>query len=160
MSYPALSRKNAAAYVNGRRNGSLTEADLQVEQREHGAGAAYEDIIDTLDAVRKEWTSSARPSLKSGQDKDGLEGKLAILFHKGIKDLPAYVLTDMDFWRFCSAYLYDFVEWRNGDGCELRNYGAEGEGLNGRDCTAHRMFDRAGIAVAGGVRRVTETRTR
>lgn len=148
MSYPVMTVKQTAEYVKARR-AKTTSGAPEGEQRGEAADAYFEDIIDTLDDLKDRWAASNPEQMQSGQDKDGLEGKLAVELHKEFRHLPAYILTDRDFWRFCAAYLYDFVEWRNGDGCDLANYGAGGASI-GRDCTPHRMFDRAYIAHLGG----------
>lgn len=149
MPYPVMQPKQTAEFVTARRAGT-TSGDPQGGQRGDTDDSYYEDIRDTLDDVLNDWRASDLESLKSGQDKDGLEGKLAVKLHKQFCKLPAYILTDRDFWRYCAAYLYEFVEWRNGPGCDLANYGAKGASI-GRDCTPHRMFDRAYIALLGGL---------
>lgn len=149
MPYPVMTVKQTADYVKARRDGT-TSAAPDGDQRGDPEDPYFDDIRDALDDLLALWRKGKPQKLRSGQDKDGLEGRLAVDLHKAFRDLPAYILTDRDFWRFCAAYLYDFVEWRNGEGCDLANYGASGASL-GRDCTPHRMFDRAYIARLGGL---------
>lgn len=154
MTYPALTRKDTAAYVEGRRDGTLSEANLSPEERGSDSDDNYDAIITTLDKVKAEFSAADLSKFTSQQLKDGLEGPLSVVLHEGLKGMPAYLLSDMDFWRFCSAYLFDFVEWRNKKDDKslpsLENYAAKANGLNNRNCTAHRMFDRAHIAHIGG----------
>lgn len=150
MTYPAMTTKQTSDYVAGRRSGKVTGLP-EGEQRGDNEDSYYDDVRDVLDDLLADWKASGYEALKSGQDKDGLEGKLAVRLHEEFDAfLPAYVLTDRDFWRFCAAYMFEFVEWRNGEGCKLANYGASGSSI-GRECTPHRMFDRAFIAHLGGV---------
>lgn len=149
MPYPVMTAKQTTDYVHGRRTGAVSGAP-EGEPRGDKDDPYYEVVGDILEDLLSDWQGSSPEKLKSGQDKDGLEGRLAVDLHKKLAPLPAYILTDRDFWRYCAAYMYDFVEWRNGDGCDLANYGAKGASI-GRDCTPHRMFDRALIALLGGL---------
>lgn len=148
MPYPAMSVKATRDYVNGRRSGVIGGSP-EGEQRGDKDDPYYEDVRDGLDDMLTAWKASAWGELKSGQAKDGLEGRLAVGLYENFATLPSYILTDRDFWRYCAAYLYEFVEWRNGSGCDLANYGAKSASI-GRDCTPHRMFDRTYIALQGG----------
>ena len=150
MTYPAASKVETEKYVAGRRTHELARSDLHAEQRGGEFDGDYEAIIDVLDDLLAEWESTDTSRMKSDQAKDALEGKLAVTLHKVLVDLPGSVLSDRDFWRYCAAHLFELVEWRNGNGCSLSNYGAETvSGI--RECMPHRMFDRANIAYRGGV---------
>jgi hypothetical protein len=140
----------AEKYISGRRSGAFTEHDLHAEQRGEDADGDYEAILDLLEEILEKWNASDRIKIKSDQAKDATEGKLAVMIFAGLRSLPGRVLSDRDFWRYCAAYLYDLVEWRNGNGCSLINYGASANAI-GHDCMPHRMFERASIAHLGGV---------
>jgi hypothetical protein len=150
MTYPALSKLEAEKYVDGRRKGVLTEYDLHAEQRGNESEGDYEAVRDLLDALLQVWKSTDLSKSKSDNAKDGVEGKLSVLLHKEFQLLPASVLSDRDFWRYCAAHLFELVQWRNGPECSLDNYGAK-TASNVRECMPHRMFDRANIAYKGGV---------
>jgi hypothetical protein len=150
MTYPALMKTETEKYVSGRRCGDLTENDLHAEQRGEESDGDYEEVFDVLDAVLVAWKSTDLSKVRSDQARDAVEGSLAELLHKGFRSLPGSVLSDKDFWRFCAAYLFDLVEWRNGNGCKLDNYAAE-TATTVRECMPHRMFDRANIAYKGGI---------
>jgi hypothetical protein len=150
MTYPALSKVETEKYVSGRREGALTENDLHADQRGDESEGDYEAIVDLLDSLLDEWGTTDLTKIKSDQARDAVEGKLAVKLHKSTHDLPGRLLSDRDFWRYCAAHLFDLVEWRNGSGCSLDNYGAKLAGAI-RECMPHRMFDRANIAYKGGL---------
>lgn len=126
--------------------------DLRVIYRDPEGYDCADEVEGVLDGVLERWQSHDLTKLKSDQARDELEGHLAVVLHEGLAHLPASVLTDRDFWRYCSAYLYDFVVWRQPTktvaGC-LPYFGSASNGL-GRECVPHRMFDRAHIAKVGG----------
>lgn len=150
--YQVVSKPDTVAFVKGRHDGSLGAHDLKVSYR----GAEAEDFVDeieeALERILTGWRSRDASKYTSDQARDELEGQLSAELHEGIAHLPASVLTDKDFWRFCSAYLYDFVVWRQPSKTVtafLPYFGAATNGL-GRECVPHRMFDRAHIAKVGG----------
>lgn len=150
MTYPAMSKVETEKYVAGRRDGTLTAHDLHADQKGDEAEGDYEAVLDLLDLLTGEWKSLDLSKTKSDQGKDAIEGKLAVMLHKGFSALPGSVLSDRDFWRYCAAHMFELVEWRNGAGCSLDNYGAK-VASNVRECMPHRMFDRANIAYRGGI---------
>lgn len=152
MTYPYVTRANVTAYINGRASGQMSHLNLKTEYRKSPGGDWVEEIDDTLDLVLQTWRDAPLTSITSDQKRDELEGRLAVVLYEGLKDLPAAVLTDKDFWRFASAYLYDFIVWRQTTKkttAQLPYFGAASNGL-GRECVPHRMFDRAFIAGTGG----------
>lgn len=150
--YQIVSKSDAVDYVNGRHNGSASVNDLKVRYRGTESDDFVDDIEEALEVVLTTWRSADSSKYKSDQARDELEGDLAAELHGGLAHLPASVLTDRDFWRFCSCYLYDFVAWRQPSKSVtafLRYFGAASNGL-GRECVPHRMFDRAHISKVGG----------
>lgn len=148
--YRAMRRADVAAYVRGRQAGTLGPHDWQTVDRGE-PGEDWGEVAEAgLDAVLEAWTDLNDESIKSDNARDAVEGKLAAILHCELATLPASVLTDRDFWRFCSAWLYDFIEWRQSTSSTdnlLTYFGGSSESL-GRDCVAHRMFDRGHIARA------------
>lgn len=150
--HPATPRKTVREFVEGRKAGLLAAHDLTSQTNGSSSVDWISDVNDTLDAVLEQWTTEAAAAGKSDQARDGVEGSIAITLHRGLMHLPAEVLTDRDFWRYCSAYLYDFVTWRQtSDSIQaLYPYFGVATGSLGRECVPHRMFGRAQIALAGG----------
>lgn len=151
--YPIASRADVIAYITGRQDGSLTELDLRSSTSGAETTDWFDDISDTLTQVLEGWQSRLDSgTYANDQAKDALEGQLAVVLHRGLKDLPAAVLTDKDFWRYCAAVLYDFIVWRQASSTTtglFPHFGVASNGL-GRECVPHRMFDRARIAWIGG----------
>ncbi|USX46296.1 hypothetical protein [Dietzia kunjamensis] len=150
--YQVVTRPDAAAYVQGRANGSLGPHDLKVSYRGAEADDLVDAIEDTLETVLEGWHAREDTKYRTDQSRDELEGELSAELHSGLAALPASVLTDRDFWRFCATYLYDFVTWRQPSKtvtASLAYFGAQSNGI-GRECVPHRMFDRAHIASVGG----------
>ena len=149
MRYPTVDRSSATEYINGRRSGSIgprsAPAVIWI-----GAGVDFENVAESaVDDLLEAWQSADKTNMNRGQDKDQLEGDLAVDLYKSLKPLPVDVLTDRGFWRYLSVTLFDFVQWRDGETCQLVSFGA-GEGSSGKwDCVPFRMFDRAMIAEAG-----------
>ena len=146
MSYPVLSRAQAAAYVNGRRDGTVTGAPETILRGSEDDG--YEESIQqTLKEVVDHWQVTDPANVPAGK-KPGATGALSVLLYEGFQELPGSILSDRDFWRYCAAYLYELVQWRFGAECNLRNYGALTDSV--RECLPHDMFQQAHIAYAGG----------
>lgn len=152
--HQTVSRKDATSYLEGRHDGSLGSHDLKVVT--HGPEA--EDLVDVvgdvLEDVLQRWRETDLDAVSSDQQRDQLEGDLSAELHSGLRQLPASVLTDRGFWRFCATYLYDFVVWRHQSTETLPAlypyFGVASESV-GFECVPLRMFDRAMIASLGGV---------
>jgi hypothetical protein len=152
MTYPTSTRANTSRYVTGRFNGSLSALDFAPAYNESDSVDWVGDIEATLDRVMDAWVDAGPKSIKDPNAKDAVEGELSVILYEGLKDLPGRVLTDRDFWRYCSAYLYDLIKWRQPSKTVppfLTYFGCASEGI-GRECVPHRMFDRAYIARTGG----------
>jgi hypothetical protein len=152
MTYPIVSKKDVVAYVEGRSSGQLTPHDLEPKYRGDNSEDWVEQVNDTLEKILQEWRSQKSDSATSSTKSDALEGNLAVTLYKGLQSLPARILTDRDFWRYASVYLYDFIVWRQpaqSATAMLAYFGAASNGL-GRDCVPHRMFNRARITDIGG----------
>ncbi|KMO75870.1 hypothetical protein [Mycolicibacterium obuense] len=150
--YQAVTKADTAAYVVGRQDGSLSANDYKVTFRGSQADDFVDEVEDALERVLAGWRARDASKDRLDQARDELEGQLSQELHIGFEHLPASVLTDKDFWRFCSAYLYDFIVWRqpsNAVTALLPYFGAASNGL-GRECVPHRMFDRAQIVKTGG----------
>jgi hypothetical protein len=148
MSYPVLSRAKTIEYVLGRRNQTVNDAPPEPELR--GPDDDDLDVVvnENLNKVIERWHAADPRKISSNTAKDALAGELSIELYEGFRDLPGTVLSDRDFWRYCAASLYDFVQWRIGENCQLTNYGAASDSV--RDCLPHDMFQRAHIAYLGG----------
>lgn len=149
--HQSMTKKDVIDYIAGRHDGTLVAHDLKVTHR----GSPNQDWVDevdiALDDLLAAWKANDLSKLTSDQARDELEGVLSADLHQKLRRLPASVLTDRDFWRFCSAYLFDFVLWRQ-PAQTLTSlcpyFGVASEAL-GTECVPHRMFDRALIARAG-----------
>lgn len=142
-----VSRTDVAAYVEGRVAGTRAQGEYAAEDRGDPEADWIDLINDVLDDVLERWQRMKVTAAKNDQARDQVEGKLAAVLHAGLSDLPADVLLDRDFWRYCAAYLYDFVVWRQPSKSVwtlLRYFGGTHEGL-ARECVPHRMFNRAHI---------------
>jgi hypothetical protein len=148
MRYPTVTTKNAAAYVEGRRDGSIA-ARTKPDIAWVGTGDEFDDVIEgAVDDLLDDWKAERDACGRSGQKKDGLEGRLAVDLHQNLESLPAEILSDRGFWRYLAVHgLFDFVQWRDGEACRLVSFGAGS--ANSWDCVPHRMFNRALIARAG-----------
>jgi hypothetical protein len=147
MSYPVLTRAKTIEYVLARRSGAVADGPPEHDLR--GPDDEFEEIVnEALQAVIDKW-QGADPLNIANAAKDGVTGDLSVELYKGLRDLPGTVLSDRDFWRYCAAFLYDVIQWRMGDNCQLTNYGATSDSV--RDCLPHDMFQRAHIAYMGGV---------
>lgn len=152
MTYPIATRTYTSGYVSGRFDGSLTPLNFSAAYNESDAQDWVEEIERTLDKVLDAWTSAGPEAVKDPNAKDAIEGDLSVILYEGLKGLPGRVLTDRDFWRYCSAYMYDFIRWRQPSASVpafLVYFGCSTAGI-GRECVPHRMFDRAYIARMGG----------
>jgi hypothetical protein len=139
---------DASEYVVGRRNGVLSsEADLRSTFRDVDTAEDPVDVIDAaLEDLLDEWRS--QKDSKKASERDEFEGTLAVTLYETLKDLPAEVLTDRDFWRYMSVRMYEFIQWRDGETCSLESFGATGSALNW-NCVPLRMFNRAHVAEVG-----------
>jgi hypothetical protein len=148
MRYPTVKQRDAVAYVEGRRAGRIA-ARTKPDVVWSGSGDEYDDAIDgAVEDLIESWMESRDSAGASGQKKDAVEGGLAVEFYENLQELPAQILTDRGFWRYLSVHgLFDFIQWRDGEGCRLVSFGAGS--TNGWDCVPHRMFNRAMIAKAG-----------
>jgi hypothetical protein len=148
--HQVLPRKDALAYIAGRQDGSLVESSLQAGQSQASHGDWWESIDDALFNVMEVWRGEDLSRFESQVKRDGLEGVLAAILHSGFRELPAGVLSDRDFWRYCAAYMYDFIVWRQPTTSVTALYpyfGVKGETLGSADCLPQRMFDRAHIVL-------------
>lgn len=149
--YRVMTRSLTESYVQGRQDESVGAGDETFEQRGREGEDWIDDVEDTLERVLAVWRE-ARSGYRSDQARDELEGRLSVVLHEGLVDLPSHVLTDKGFWRYCAVRLYDFVIWRQPSEKVrqlLPYFGAKGESI-GRDCVPHRMFDRGHIVKTGG----------
>lgn len=149
--YQSVSRKDAVAYIIGRHEGSVGAHDLQVSYPGTAAPDWVDDVLTVLDEVLATWGRVDLKNYSSDQARDEMEGILSAKIHEGLRLIPATVLTDRNFWRYCSTYLYDFVVWRQPSSAVSALYpyfGVASDSL-GTECVPHRMFNRAHIARAG-----------
>lgn len=153
MKYPVVDDREARAYIEGRRDGSIPATTRPPYTSREAAGEELVDVFEiveeAVDAVQ-DWTGPS--ASRSKTDKDAIEGELSIALYRGLRDLPTAILTDRGFWRFVATYwMYEFIQWRDGENCRPDSFGAQ-EGLGALwDCVPLRMFDRALISerVAG-----------
>lgn len=151
--YPAVSRKDATQYIVGRQNSSLGPHDLSVVYKGASDQDWGEDVEAVLASTLLAWEETDLTTYSSDQARDSLEGELSALLHEGLRQLPAAVLTDRDFWRFCAASLYDFIVWRHQSSktvAALYPYFGAASEAPGFECVPLRMFDRAHVAREGG----------
>ncbi|GAA2079862.1 hypothetical protein GCM10009821_20160 [Aeromicrobium halocynthiae] len=147
MRYPTVTAREAARYVEGRRDGRIA-ARTKPEIAWVGTGKEFDDVIEgAVEHLLDDWKAEKESVGKSGQKKDALEGRLAVDLYQKLQGLPAEILTDRGFWRYLAVHgLFDFVQWRDGETCRLVSFGAGS--ANSWDCVPHRMFNRALIARA------------
>lgn len=153
MKYPVLDDRSARAYVEARRSRSITESvKPEISWRELGDDAP--DVFDLVEGVMEElleaWDQGSGVKKTGTSGKDASEGALAVILFEGLRYLPRAVLTDRGFWRFLAVYwLFDFVQWRDGENCAMPSFGAQAGSGALWDCVPLRMFDRALIAARG-----------
>ena len=149
--HQVLTRKEALAYITGRQAGTVVESALQPGQSAATTEDWWDEIDEALASVMEVWRNEDLTHYESQIKRDGLEGVLAVVLHQGMKGLPASVLTDRDFWRYCAAYMYEFIAWRQPTTTVTAlfpYFGLKGESLGSADCVPQRMFGRAHIVHA------------
>lgn len=154
MQYPAVTRDAARAYASARRAGRLGPTDKPtVLFRGDGAhGRALPLIEDALERIVD--TFEIERAGLGAKEKDAFEGRLVALLHPALRQLPASVLSDRDFWRYLATFwLFDFGVWRDG------KQGAKGDTFPSDDtfgCSTSslhpdtislRMFNRGEVSV-------------
>lgn len=151
FNYPVVRLTEAARYIAGRQSGELgihkrPEEDVE-GSTEKGSRAIRSELRAPLDDIRALFEDAKRRSGSS--HKEGAEARMSLELYGALKDLPATVLSDSDFWRWiATAELYDLVTWRDGTpgkGPKMQSYGAQATQVNW-DCVPFRMFARADIA--------------
>lgn len=149
MKYPMSFHGDASDYVLGRRSGGSVTSDADIRPTFREVDTA-KDPVDTIEAALEDLLDAWRDDKdsKKASERDEFEGALAVTLYKTLKELPAEVLTDRDFWRYLAIRLYEFVQWRDGEACSLESYGAAGSALNW-NCVPLRMFNRAHVAEVG-----------
>ena len=151
--YPVSTKNDVAQYVSARQAGGSALVDLHIEFRGNPSADWVDEIDNGIEMVLESWRSFDLTRSKTDQSRDAIEGHLSQVLFEQFSNLPASVLTDRDFWRYCAARLYDFVVWRQPSSTVmalLPHFGSATIGL-GRECVPHRMFGRALIAQAGGI---------
>ena len=153
--YPVVRLVEAQRYVLRRQNGELGVDDRPEFEEEGSSGdETLLPIVNDLTDRMTDLYQSSKARFTSGIARDRFEGSLAVQLHERLREFPARVLTDDDFWRFLAVRgLYEFVSWRDGQTTgspALASFGANGPRVN-YDCVPFRMFVRADIAsiVAG-----------
>jgi hypothetical protein len=148
--YPVVRLVEAQRYVLRRQNGELGVDDLPEFEEEGSSGD--ETLLPTVRELTDRITDlyrSSKARFTSGLARDRFEGSLAIQLHQRLREFPARVLTDDDFWRYLAVRgLYEFISWRDGQSSgspALASFGANGPRVN-YDCVPFRMFVRADIA--------------
>jgi hypothetical protein len=148
--YPVVRLVEAQRYVLRRQNGELGVDDFPEFEEEGSSGdetllPAVRDLADRITDLYR----SSKARFTSGLARDRFEGSLAIQLHERLREFPARVLTDDDFWRYLAVRgLYEFISWRDGQSSgspALASFGANGPRVN-YDCVPFRMFVRADIA--------------
>lgn len=148
--YPVVRLVEAQRYVLRRQNGELGVEDRPDFEEEGASGdetllPAVTDIADRISDLYQ----SSKARFTSGIARDRFEGSLAVQLHERLREFPARVLTDDDFWRYLAVRgLYEFVSWRDGQSSgspALASFGASSPRVN-YDCVPFRMFVRADIA--------------
>jgi hypothetical protein len=154
--YPIVNLANARSHVHAvRENPSQPHGRPKVEQRTLRLVALEDDvqdlIEDALNEFRRQFAARKGAHSSSQQKKDELEGQLVPVLHRALRDLPAEVLTDRDFWRYlATAELFDFVRWRDSkEGLpQDTSFGCSSNSLH-PDTVPLRMFNRGEISVRG-----------
>jgi hypothetical protein len=148
--YPVVRLVEAQRYVLRRQSGELG-VDDRPEFEEEGASGdetllpVVNDLCDRITDLHQ----SSKARFTSGIARDRFEGSLAVQLHERLREFPARVLTDDDFWRYLAVRgLYEFIAWRDGQSSgspALASFGANSPRVN-YDCVPFRMFVRADIA--------------
>jgi hypothetical protein len=150
LRYPVVRLAEAQRYVLRRQSGELGVDDRpEFEEEGHSEDEtllpAVNELVDRITDLYR----SAKSRFTSGLARDRFEGSLAVQLHERLREFPARVLTDDDFWRYLAVKgLYEFVSWRDGQASgspALASFGANGPRVN-YDCVPFRMFVRADIA--------------
>ena len=156
--YPVVRLVEAQRYVLKRQSGELGVDDRPEFEEEGSSGD--ESVLPVVNELVQRMTDlyqSSKVRFTSGLARDRFEGSMAVQLHERLRDFPARVLTDDDFWRYVAVRgLYEFISWRDGQSSgspALASFGASGPRVN-YDCVPFRMFVRADIAaiVAEGAR--------
>lgn len=149
--HPRLSRQKTQEYVWGLFNDELTPQNLQFEYVSDGHPDLTHQIEDAIDAVLEAWRDMKVKSVN-----DEVEGILSLVLFREFSSFPARVLTDPDFWRYCSLKMESFIWARHPkkapkEDDELINdppfryFGAISNSHH-RDCVPLRMFNRARLS--------------
>jgi hypothetical protein len=148
VKYPTIDDRTARAYIDGRRGGQLPSSARPEFTLNEVTGDQEIDVFDVVEGAMEALDLEARANSKTAKnDKDAVEGDLAVTLFAALRALPSSVLTDRGFWRFVAVYwMFDFIQWRDGENCRPHSFGAQ-EGLGALwDCVPLRMFDRALIS--------------
>lgn len=150
LRYPVVRLVEAQRYVLRRQSGELGVDDRPEFEEEGNSGD--ESLLPAVNGLADRITDlyqSSKARFTSGLARDRFEGSLAVQLHEQLREFPARVLTDDDFWRYLAVRgLYEFVAWRDGQASgspALASFGANGPRVN-YDCVPFRMFVRADIA--------------
>jgi hypothetical protein len=146
MTYPILKANNASfvareleTAMSG--NGEVLKfefagLDKYVEYRA-GAnleGAALEKILSDARELSRQWAEYRKVDRanKTPISNSEMEQAFAELLFLGLRDLPAVVLQDSDFWRYLTLFPYRWYVWnREGDFRPTR-FGGDGEAQKNR----------------------------
>lgn len=148
--HPRLSRQKTQEYVLGLFNNELKLQNVQFEYTSDGYPDLTHDIEDAIDSVLNAWQEMKVKSVN-----DEVEGALSIVLYSEFSKFPARVLTDPNFWRYCSLKMESFIWARHPKKKKdlitdppFRYFGALSNSHH-PDCVPLRMFSRARLCELG-----------
>lgn len=154
MRYPVVTFEDALDFVRRRRSGELPE-DSRPKIQYRSVGDSNLDVLDLIEEALVEVDDiflANKDTNYSIPKRDIVEGLMIEPYHRALRELPAEVLTDRDFWRYlATAHLFTFATWRDhkigGSGWPANeSYGCSGRSLH-PDTISLRMFNRGQISV-------------
>lgn len=154
MRYPVVTFEDAQEFVRRRRSGELPD-DARPKTQYRAVGDSSVEVIDLLEEALDEVNDvflANKDDNYTIQKRDIVEGLMVEPYHRALRELPAEVVTDRDFWRYlATAHLFAFATWRDhkigGSGWPANeSYGCSARSLH-PDTISLRMFNRGQISV-------------
>ena len=145
--YRTVSLHQFQNYLNDMRDGSGVLEKPSFTTKGQGEDF-FLKIEPKLATLITNWKKEIKQIGDNTAKKEEYEATMSVDLFKILYPIQTQMLTDSDFWRFLSMYVfYDFIIWRDGENCAYASFGASGRAVN-FDCVPFRMFNRALVAFA------------
>lgn len=153
MRYPTISSNEMERLSVRLLDGETSEIEGSTKWIGASPDLELADLDEAVGSIRKAWEAGYQ-HLSTPKARDEMEGKAALLLYGGLASTPVDVLDDPGFWRYVTARLWWFVDWREeaiDPMNEWAKYRVYVDGRNHADCVTVRMYLRGRLATEGGV---------